>query len=154
MSEEENLDLKEFAAKFLEKCPKVGKVYCEFCGSGDCFSEFSEIIIFDRDNLEIGIEDEYSNMLETLFFKIMDADGRAYFDNDGSSGTIEVDFIKGKVKVEIFYYELVKNSDGENEYEDLIDPKIFQKPMQDLSNFVKLKKKKKAEWHEYKICLC
>lgn len=145
MIEEENLDLKEFAAKFLENCPKIGKVYCEFCGNGDCFSEFSEIIVWDRDDVEIEIDDNEMKMLESLFFKIMDADGRAYFDNDGSSGTIEVDFVKGKVKVEIFYYELVKNSDGENEYENLIDPKMFPKPMQDLSNFVKLKNKKKGK---------
>jgi len=133
----------DLALLFLKENPNATKAKCTFSGSGDCFDDFYDITVFGKDDSEM--EYNADDTLQQLFFKIIDTDGRAIFDNDGSCGEIDIDFITGKIKIEVSYYETIKNSDGENEYDNIIDPKMPDKPIQDLSNFVKLKNKKKAK---------
>ena len=135
---------KELAAKFLEKNPEAAMVKSSFYGSGDSFGDFDDIDVYNR-NEQLIENYNLEDVLQELLWKVIEKDGRAVFDNDGSCGEIEIDFVKGKVKIEISYYETIKNNDGENEYDDLIEPRLFKNPIQDLSNFVKLKNKKKAK---------
>jgi hypothetical protein len=131
--------IKELSMKFLKQHQDVGRVKSRFQGSGDSFGEFYDMEIYNKkDKLLEDFSVEWSNELEDLLYAIIQNDGRAYFDNDGSTGYIDIDFVNNKIKIEVAYYELVSNSDGECEYKNLLES-----PTPDRVEFQSLIKNKK-----------
>lgn len=136
-------EIKNLSNKILEKYPNVATVECQFCGSGDSFSDFNWITAKDKSDNEMHIESNYGSSVSDLFFAIINYDDRAIFDNDGSEGTIFVDLINNKIKIEVSYFELISQSQGQNEFDNLLSPNK-KKPVE-FSSFVKTKKTKKGK---------
>ena len=54
---------------------------------------------------------------DELLFQIMDFDGRADFNNDGSTGSISIDFCSGLIEIEVSVNEMISTDLGMNSYD-------------------------------------
>ena len=108
--------------KLLEKHPNTVTILGSYHGSGDSFDEISSWGLLDENEEEFDSTD-VSELLQEIFLLVIDRDGRSNFNNEGCCGNIEINVITGNVKIEVEFYELVAQSDGENEYNDILSPK-------------------------------
>jgi|LakMenEpi03Aug12_release.lakeMendotaPanAssembly.Ray.scaffolds.fasta_scaffold01884_39 hypothetical protein len=54
---------------------------------------------------------------DELLFQIMDFDGRADFNNDGSTGSISIDFCSALIEIEVSVNEMISTDLGMNSYD-------------------------------------
>ena len=101
--------------EFRREYPEVVSISCNFCGSGDSFDEFYNCDVFceDENGKKISISEHLSEYeadhvfkdFKTVLFEIIAKDDRAYFNNEGCFGKIEVDLKTGRVKIHVTDYE-------------------------------------------------
>lgn len=66
---------------------------------------------------------------EDVLFKIMDFDGRTDFNNDGSTGSITIDFKNLKIEIEVSVNEMVSTDLGASSYDSSdFDPESSGEP--------------------------
>jgi len=137
-------NIKNISKQIMEKHPDVAIIECMFNGCGDSFSDFNDVTIKDKNGSDInGENDPYEKnreIFEDLFWNIIEYDGRANFNDDGSEGNITIDLINNKIKIEVSYFESISQSQGENEFNDLMATNK-KKPVE-FSSFAKTKKSK------------
>ena len=74
---------------------------------------------------------------DDVLFKIMDFDGRADFNNDGSTGSITIDFKSLKIEIEVSVNEMISTDLGANSYDSsAFDPESSGEPKEVTSSKV------------------
>lgn len=128
--------------------PTISSISVQFEGSGDSFSDFYNhnvltwsagtfstfeggLSAINVDGFDIG----------DLFWKIIEEDGRADFNNEGSRGSINIDFKEGVIKINVEVPETIWEELGEEEINFKPDYGII-KTEKSLSDLRKVKKAK------------
>lgn len=122
MKEKSKKKINELIQKLLEKHPNTVTIQGSYHGSGDSFDEISSQALLNENGEEFDSTDA-TTILREIFLLVIDIDGRSDFNNEGCCGNIEIDIKTGKIKIEVEFYELVAQSDGENEYDNILSPK-------------------------------
>lgn len=98
------LDIK----KIKQLHPSIALASASFEGSGDNFSDFYSHQVLEWSagtfsNFEGGVSAINVNDFDIndLFWKILEEDGRANFNDDGSRGTVEINFKEGIIKINV-----------------------------------------------------
>lgn len=130
----ESLTIKRLAATIVEEYQDIANVFCEYSSCNGALKKFHAINITNAKNKKIRYDNSFLKMLEVLFFKIFKYDGRDI--DEDVFGKIWIDFVNGKVKVQVFSkYQ----SEEIKLYEYLIDP--MRKPTIEFNCFLKKVKK-------------
>lgn len=93
--------------KIKKAHPSIVSISASFEGSGDNFSDFYSHQVLEWSagtfsNFEGGVSAIKAGIdVDDLLWKIIEEDGRADFNNEGSRGTIEIDFKEGIIKVNV-----------------------------------------------------
>ena len=87
------------------KYPTLENVSIEYHGSGDSFEEF-----WNTETTPDGIDITEKDMEELLDYALEHSD--ADFNNDGSDGTIIIDFIKKEMSIDNYWKEMVSRPSG------------------------------------------
>ena len=131
--------------KIKQAHPTISSISVQFEGSGDSFSDFynhnvftwsaGTFSIFEGGVSAIGFD------IDDLFWKIIEEDGRADFNNEGSRGSINIDFKEGVIKINVEVPETTWEELGEEEINFKTDYGII-KTEKSLSDLRKVKKAK------------
>lgn len=115
MSDENTkITIKDQLDSFIKAYPKAKTLYCTFRGSGDNFDEFDDICVLNNKGKPIDFGDEFD--FYPIFESIVEHDGRADFNNDGSCGEIEINLKTRRVTINVSYYEMQEVPQGEETY--------------------------------------
>ena len=131
--------------KIKQAHPTISSISVQFEGSGDSFSDFynHNILTWSAgtfSNFEGGVS-AIGFDIDDLFWKIIEEDGRADFNNEGSRGSINIDFKEGVIKINVEVPETTWEELGEEEINFKTDYGII-KTEKSLSDLRKVKKAK------------
>lgn len=131
--------------KIKQAHPTISSISVQFEGSGDSFSDFynHNILVWSAgtfSNFEGGMS-AIGFDIDDLFWKIIEQDGRADFNNEGSRGSINIDFKEGVIKINVGVPETIWEELGEEEINFKPDYGII-KTEKSLSDLRKVKKAK------------
>lgn len=131
--------------KIKQAHPTISNISVQFEGSGDSFSDFynHNILVWSAgtfSNFEGGMS-AIGFDIDDLFWKIIEEDGRADFNNEGSRGSINIDFKEGVIKINVEVPETIWEELGEEEINFKPDYGII-KTEKSLSDLRKVKKAK------------
>ena len=129
--------------KIKQAHPTISSISVQFEGSGDSFSDFynHNILTWSAgtfSNFEGGVS-AIGFDIDDLFWKIIEEDGRADFNNEGSRGSINIDFKEGVIKINVEVPETTWEELGEEEINFKTDYGII-KTEKSLSDLRKVKK--------------
>lgn len=106
------MTIKEQIEKLKEKFPTVQSFIAEYSGSGDQFDEMWEVETKSTDDKQLTCED----VEDLLWYAINHSE--ANFNNDGSKGTVTIDFENKKLSIDNYYYVSSTEASGELEFEN------------------------------------
>lgn len=130
--------------KIKQAHPTISSISVQFEGSGDSFSDFynHNVLTWSGGTFST-FEGGISAILgvDDLFWKIIEEDGRADFNNEGSRGSINIDFKEGIITINVEVPQTLWEELGEEEINFKPDYGII-KTEKSLSDLRKVKKAK------------
>jgi len=84
---------------FIKDYPKAKTLSCTFFGADGSFDHFDDLCVLNNKGNPINLKCYFD--FHSIFESIIEHDGRADFNNDGSSGEIEINLKTRRVKINV-----------------------------------------------------